>query len=171
MAVRNIVLYPDEPLTQVAVAVTKFGPALVELVDDMFETMYSHDGVGLAGPQVGVSKRLFVLHEPDGEKMCLVNPEILDSDGIEEGQEGCLSLPEIYVQVPRATRVRVRAKDVRGADLEFEASGFLARIIQHENDHLDGKIMLDRVDILTRHAKLQEWNEIRGRHLSEAARS
>ncbi|HRI89594.1 MAG TPA: peptide deformylase [Candidatus Hydrogenedentes bacterium] len=166
----NIVMYPDDPLTQVAAPVEHVGAAIQRLAEDMFETMYSSEGVGLAGPQVGVAKRIFVLHEPDGEKMCLINPEILEMDGSEEGQEGCLSLPEIYVQVPRATRVRVRALNEKGMQLEFEAHDFLARIIQHEYDHLNGAIMLDRVDILTRHSKLQEWVDIRGRLLSAGTR-
>ncbi len=163
MAVLNVVLYPDDPLTQVAAPVRSFTPKLAELAENMFETMYAFDGVGLAGPQVGVRKRLFVLHEPDGEKMCLVNPEILEREGNETGSEGCLSLPEIYVDVPRASRIVVRAQDVEGNEKEFEAEDFLARIIQHELDHLEGIIFLDRVDVLTQHAKLQEWEEARSR--------
>lgn len=171
MSVLNVVLYPDEPLTQVAKPVENVGPKIQRLVEDLFETMYAHEGVGLAGPQVGVSKRLFVLHEPEGAKMCLINPEISELEGEEEGQEGCLSLPEIYVQVPRATSLHVRALDENGAPVEFDAHGFLARIIQHELDHLDGKIILDRIDILTRHAKMQEWEEVRGRLLAGGVRS
>ena len=93
--------------------------------------------------------------------MCLVNPEILDEEGGEVGDEGCLSVPQIYAPVKRATRIRVRAQDPSGKELDFEARDFLARIIQHETDHLDGHIFLDRVDILTRQAKLQEWEEVR----------
>lgn len=170
MSVLSVVLYPDEPLTQVAKPVENVGPKIQRLVEDLFETMYAHEGVGLAGPQVGVSKRLFVLHEPEGAKMCLINPEISGLEGEEDGQEGCLSLPEIYVQVPRATSLHVRALDETGAPVEFDAHGFLARIIQHELDHLDGKIILDRVDILTRHAKMQEWEEVRGRLLAGGVR-
>src|ERR1051325_917815 len=107
MAVLSIVLYPDDPLTKVASPIENIGPKIQRLSEDMFETMYAHEGVGLAGPPGGIAKRIFVLHEPDGEKMCLVNPEISELEGSEEGQEGCLSLPEIYVQVPRATRLLV----------------------------------------------------------------
>ena len=170
MSELSVVLYPDDPLTKVASPIDRVGPKIQQLAEDMFETMYANDGVGLAGPQVGVSKRIFVLHEPDGAKMCLINPEISELDGEEEGQEGCLSLPEIYVQVPRATSLLVRALDETGAEVEFEAHDFLARIIQHELDHLDGKIMLDRVDILTRHAKLQEWEDVRERLLADGVR-
>ncbi|MDZ4861333.1 MAG: peptide deformylase [Candidatus Hydrogenedentes bacterium] len=170
MSVLNIVFYPDDPLTQVAAPIDRVGPAIQRLVEDMFETMYASEGVGLAGPQVGVAKRLFVLHEPDGEKMCLINPEITELEGRDVGQEGCLSLPEIYVQVPRATRIHVRALNEKGEPVDFEATDFLARIIQHEFDHLNGALILDRVDVLTRHAKMQEWEDIRGRLLATGTR-
>jgi peptide deformylase len=166
MSILNVVLYPDDPLTKVSAPVESHGPELVDLAENMFETMYAFEGVGLAAPQVGLAMRLFVLHEPDGRKMCLVNPEILEREGEESGQEGCLSLPEIYIQVPRATRIGVRAQDVHGETHEFEAHDFLARIIQHELDHLDGVIFLDRVDVLTRHAMMQEWQDIRNRLLT-----
>jgi len=169
MSVLNVVLYPDDPLTKHSEPVDIFGPELAELASSMFETMYAFDGVGLAAPQVGLAKRLFVLQEPDGEKMCLVNPEIVEREGEEYGQEGCLSLPDIYVQVPRATRIGVRAHDVYGEPLEFEAHDFLARIIQHELDHLDGVIFLDRVDVLTQNAMLQEWQGIRARLLASSS--
>lgn len=169
MSVLNVVLYPDDPLTKTSAPVESFGPGLAELAASMFETMYAFDGVGLAAPQVGLEKRLFVLQEPEGEKMCLVNPEITEREGEEFGQEGCLSLPDIYVQVPRATRIGVKAQDVYGEPLEFEAHDFLARIIQHELDHLDGVIFLDRVDVLTQNAMLQEWKGIRERLLASSA--
>ena len=168
MSILNMVLYPDDPLTQMAepYAKSEFGPDLVRLAQDMLETMETYEGVGLAGPQVGVAKRIFVLREPDGPKMCLVNPELQESDGAEEGEEGCLSLPKIYTEVTRATWLKVRAYDVYGKRHEFEAEDFLARIIQHENDHLDGIIFLDRIDVVSRQAKLQEWDEVRGRMMS-----
>jgi peptide deformylase len=171
MSILNVVLYPDDPLTQVAEHVTEFGPELERFVEDMFETMHAYEGVGLAAPQVGVSKRLFVLHEPEGQKMCLVNPEILEAEGTEESSEGCLSLPQIYVPVQRATRIQVRAKDPGGRTREFEATDLLARIIQHETDHLDGIVVLDRTNILSRQAALQEWEGVRERLLSGAGRS
>ena len=169
MSVLNVVLYPDDPLTRSAAPVDSFTPELMDLAANMFETMYAFEGVGLAAPQVGLTKRLFVLHEPEGQKMCLVNPEILEREGEESGQEGCLSLPEIYIHVPRATRIAVRAQNIEGETLEFEARDFLARIIQHELDHLDGIIFLDRVDVLTRHAMIQEWQDIRSRLLATSA--
>lgn len=162
MATREIVLYPDAPLREVAQPVEVFDKKLRMLADDMFETMYAHEGVGLAAPQIGVSRRLFVLHEPEGKKMCLVNPQIVDSDGHEIGREGCLSLPEMYYdEVPRFTRILVEAQDVRGEPLRFEARDFLARIIQHEADHLEGVMCFDRLDILSRQAAIKEWDDHR----------
>ena len=98
--------------------------------------------------------------------MCLVNPEILEQEGEAIGSEGCLSIPEIYADVPRATRIQVSALDPYGTPLEFEARDYLARIIQHEYDHLDGIMIFDRVDVLTRHALLQDWEKVRERLLS-----
>jgi len=161
MALCDIVLYPDDPLTQKAEAFDTIGPEVAELAADMLETMETFVGVGLAGPQVGVSKRIIVLREPEHEPMCLVNPEISQMQGRVEGEEGCLSLPQIYAMVPRATRIRVRGFDERGRPLNFVARDFLARIIQHECDHLEGIVFPDRLDILSREATLREWDAVR----------
>ncbi len=169
MAVKRILYYPDEPLTVKAKPVASFGAKLERLVEDLFETMRAYEGVGLAAPQLGVSKRVFVLQEPEGEPMCFVNPEILEQEGREEAEEGCLSMPRVYAQVPRATRLKVRAQDALGEEFEMEALDFLARIIQHECDHLDGILFPERLDIITRQDKLQEWAEVREQLLAEAA--
>lgn len=161
MAVMDMVLYPDDPLTLKAAPVEDFGPNVPKLAEDMLETMHAYQGVGLAAPQVGIQQRLFVLCEPEGEPMCLVNPEIIASDGTEEGEEGCLSIPRVYAMVPRSVEIRVRAHDPYGKQLEFEASHFLARIIQHELDHLDGIVFPDRLDIITRQDVLSQWKEVR----------
>lgn len=171
MAVMEILLYPEAPLTEAAAPVVKFGSELKQLAGDMLETMESHMGVGLAATQVGVRRRLVVLCEPEGEPMYLVNPEIIEMDGKEYGEEGCLSLPEVYANVPRATRIRVHAQDLDGNPLDFEAHDFLARIIQHECDHLQGKVFPDRLDALTRDAVLDEWSAVRARLLSETTAS
>jgi peptide deformylase len=134
----------------------------------MIETMHAYEGVGLAGPQVGLSRRIFVLQEPEGKPMCFINPEILEREGSQDGEEGCLSLPHIYCSVPRATRIRVRALNEFGKPFELEARDFLARIIQHEYDHLDGVMILERVDVITRQEKIEEWDQIR-RQLAAAA--
>ncbi|MBX7258609.1 MAG: peptide deformylase [Candidatus Hydrogenedentes bacterium] len=169
MAKMNIVLYPDGPLTKVATPYDQIGPEVAKLAADMFDTMYAQEGVGLAGPQVGVGKRIFVLHDPETDtKLCLVNPELSEHQGEALGSEGCLSLPELYAEIPRATRIHVRALDQFGKPLEFDAKDFLARIIQHENDHLDGIVILDRVDVLTRFALQQDWDRIRERMLNGA---
>lgn len=162
MAVLDIVLFPDAPLKAKADPYETVGREAAKLAADMFETMKEYDGCGLSGPQVGVLKRILVLHEPETEtQMCLINPEIVESEGRELAEEGCLSFPRVYAEVPRATRIRVRALNERGARLDFEVIGMLARIIQHETDHLEGIVFLDRLDVLTHEAKLQEWMEVR----------
>ena len=169
MAVKRVLYYPDEPLRAKAKPVENFGGKLERLVEDLFDTLRAYEGVGLAAPQVGVSKRVFVLTEPEGEPMCFINPEILEREGRAEAEEGCLSMPRIYAQVPRATRLKVRALDALGEEFEMEALDFLARIIQHESDHLDGILFPERLDLITRQEKLQEWAEVREQLLAEAA--
>ena len=161
MAILKIHYYPDKVLTRKAEPVTDFGPELEALAQDMLETMDESEGVGLAAPQVGVSKRLLVLCEPEGEPICLVNPVIEESEGREYGEEGCLSLPQMYARVARATRVKVRAQDLLGEPVEFEAHDFLARIIQHECDHLDGIVFPDRLDVFTREELIEQWEVVR----------
>lgn len=161
MSVLDLTLYPDDPLTKTAKPFDQFGPDLVKLADDMLDTMRAFDGVGLAGPQVGLAKRIFVLCEPDSEPMCLVNPEIVEQEGRESGEEGCLSMPRIYAPVPRATFVKVKAFNPHGEAMEFEARDFLARIIQHEYDHLEGVLFPDRLDILSREDLYQQWADVR----------
>ena len=168
MSVLSVVLYPDAPLTQKAKPFDKFGPEVVQLAEDMLETMHAHDGVGLAGPQVGLAKRIFVMQPPDGEPVCLVNPELVRMEGEVEGEEGCLSIPRVYSdRVPRASLVEVKAFDETGTPVHFEARDFVARIIQHEYDHLEGKFFFDRLDIISRDAVLQEWQAVRA-ELEEA---
>lgn len=171
MPTLNVVYFPDPPLSETSAPVERFDTKLQRLADDMLETMGEYEGVGLAAPQVGVLKRMFVLRAPEGDPMCLVNPEILDSEGSEEGEEGCLSMPTIYAQVNRATWIHVKAFDVRGAPLDFEATDFVARIIQHEVDHLNGILFPERLDIITRQAKLAEWAEVRERLIAERAQA
>jgi peptide deformylase len=167
MALRKIVYFPDDPLTQRARPVENFGERLQRLADDMIETMRSYEGVGLAAPQIGLSKRLFVVQEPDAEPICFVNPEIISMDGQTEGEEGCLSMPGIYAKVPRAARLLVRAQELTGEVFEMEAEDFLARVIQHETDHLNGILFPERLDIITRQEKLEEWARRRAEILAE----
>ncbi len=163
MAILDIVYYPDAPLTSKAepFSEVELGNDLYALATNMVETMFTHDGVGLAGPQVGLSKRIFVLCEPDADPMCFINPEISELEGREEGEEGCLSMPKIYAMVPRATKLRIKALNESGESVDMVAENFLARIIQHEYDHLNGVMFPDRLDIITREHLLREWLEMR----------
>jgi peptide deformylase len=127
------------------------------LIDDMFETMYAARGIGLAAPQVGRSERLAVV-DVDDEPMVLINPEILESSSAtEKAEEGCLSIPDVYGDVERPKGVRVRAMDRDGNVFEREASGLLARCMQHEIDHLHGKMFIDYMSVLKKRAAMSQW--------------
>jgi peptide deformylase len=155
MAVRTILHYPDKRLRIPGEPVTEFGPELEALVEDMAETMYAAPGVGLAATQLGVAKRLFIVDvatgddEPSDLKV-FVNPEILEGEGVQVWEEGCLSFPGIHEEVERSAKVKVRAQDAKGETFELEAEGLLAVAIQHENDHLDGKLMVDHLGLIRR---------------------
>jgi peptide deformylase len=151
----KIVHYPEPVLLTVGrpLADDEFGPQLSSLVDDMFETMYEAGGVGLAAPQVNVSKRLFVMDVPnEGEsnKLVLVNPEIISVEGEQVGDEGCLSFPGLYQVVKRDMRVIVRAQDITGETIEHDLTDLAARCVLHETDHCDGIVFLDRMTTLKR---------------------
>lgn len=140
MALREIRLQGDPVLEKECRPVKEITPRLKELIDDMFETMYEANGVGLAAPQVGVLRRICIVDigEEDGQAYVLINPEILESEGEQTGDEGCLSLPGKAAQVTRPNRVRIRAFDEEMKEYEMEAEGLLARAFCHEIDHLDG---------------------------------
>lgn len=152
MALLNILHFPDPRLRTVAQPVTTFDAELKTLVSDMFETMYEAPGIGLAATQVDVHKRLLVMDisEDKSDPKVLINPEILQSEGEEEMDEGCLSVPGYYETVRRADKVRVRAQDVSGAFFEIDAEGLEAVCIQHEMDHLEGKLFVDYISNLKR---------------------
>ncbi len=137
----------DEVLRTVATPVEKFDKKLRYLVDDMFETMYDAEGIGLAAPQVGESIRLLVVDvsdiEEDKEPTAFINPEIIDSTGSSTVEEGCLSIPGAREEVTRPERIRVKYNDVDGKQFEEEFSGWMARVLQHEIDHLDGVLFID----------------------------
>jgi peptide deformylase len=156
----TIVKYPDPVLAQPAEPVTEFNDELRKLVSDMFETMHDGQGVGLAAPQVGVSKRLIVIDlsgdkNPE-ERIVLVNPEIIESEGRQNGEEGCLSFPEIREKVVRAARVKVRAQNEHGEWFEQEGEELLSRCFQHEIDHVDGKLFIYRMSPLKRDIALRK---------------
>ncbi len=155
MAIRTILHYPDKRLRNPGLPVSDFGPELQVLIDDMAETMYAAPGVGLAAPQIGVSKRLFIVDVATGEDepsdlRVFVNPEFVAKEGKVSWEEGCLSFPGVHEDVKRAERVTVRALDRHGEPFELEADGLLAIAVQHEYDHLEGKLMIDHLSVLKR---------------------
>jgi peptide deformylase len=152
MALLNILHFPDSRLRTVAKAVTEFDAELKQLVSDMFETMYEAPGIGLAATQVDRHIRLLVMDvsEARNQPRCLINPEIIESDGEEEMDEGCLSVPGFYEKVRRAEHIRVRTQNQDGEVSEFEAEGIEAVCIQHEMDHLEGKLFVDYLSNLKR---------------------
>jgi peptide deformylase len=156
MALLKIVHYPEPVLLTVGkpVGEEEFNEDLRRLVGDMFETMYAAGGVGLAAPQVAVSKRLFVMDCSGGEdpaqKIALINPEIIAQEGEQTGDEGCLSFPGIYTQVKREIRTVVRYQDVFGNWQELDGTDLTARCVLHETDHCDGIVFLDRMTMLKR---------------------
>lgn len=145
MALLPILEYPDPRLRERALPVTEFDEALSRLIDDMLETMYVAPGIGLSATQVNVRKRLLVIDmsETHDDPHVFVNPEILSREGIAKTEEGCLSVPGIFDQVERAAKVRVRAQDRRGELFERDLEGLLAVCLQHEMDHLEGKLFVD----------------------------
>ena len=166
MAIRQIYYLGDEVLRVPGEAVSEFDDELRALVKDMFETMYHAEGIGLAAPQVGLSLRLCVLDVRDDEgsdaaRLALVNPEVVRaSHQTDKATEGCLSIPGLEEFVTRPARVTVRATDPNGEPIEVEADGLLARALQHELDHLDGVLFIDRVSPLKRRMLLKKWKKI-----------
>ncbi len=152
MAIREIVEFPDPRLRTKAQPVVAFDAELRQLVADMFETMYDAPGIGLAATQIDVHRQLLVLDvsEEKNAPMVIINPRIVSSEGSQVYQEGCLSVPGIFADVERADRIRVEARDVDGKDVVIEADGLLAVCIQHEMDHLDGKLFVDYLSPLKR---------------------
>lgn len=162
--VREIVKYPDPVLQKPSEKVTEFDAELKTLVDDMFESMYAAHGIGLAAPQIGVSKRLTVLdlsfQKNPEEKIVLINPEIVSREGKQVEEEGCLSLPDIREKVSRAAKVRVKAQDVTGKWFELDGAELLARAFQHEIDHLDGVLFIFRLSMLKKDLALRKIRKL-----------
>ena len=171
MARLPILEYPDPRLRIRAEPVTKFDTELKTLVADMFETMYAAPGIGLAATQVNVHKRLLVCDVGIDRKepYCLINPEIIRAEGKTNAEEGCLSVPEYYDFVDRAAVIRVRAVDLDGKPYELDAEGMLAVCIQHEMDHLDGKLFVDYLSDLKRERLKKKAAKKAKRAASDAA--
>lgn len=152
MAIRKIIYLPDPRLRKISSPIETFDEKLHTLIDDMFDTMYDARGVGLAAPQIGINIRLSVVDVigDKSQKLVLVNPEIIASEGQIEYQEGCLSVPGVYDKIYRAEKVTLRAQDKHGNFYEMEADGLLGECFQHEIDHLNGKLFVDALSPLKR---------------------
>lgn len=152
MSILTILEFPDERLRKIATPVKHIDEKIKTLTEDMLETMYYSKGVGLAATQVNVQQRIIVIDvsEEKNSPMCLINPEIIEKDGIKESEEGCLSVPNFYEKVKRAEHIRVTALDKEGKRFEFEATDLLAVCVQHEMDHLQGKLFVDYLSPLKR---------------------
>ena len=156
MSLLDIRVLGDTILRQPTQVVGTVTPELRKLIDDMFDTMYAAKGIGLAAPQVGRLERLSVI-DVDDQRLVLINPEIVTADGKVKGEEGCLSIPEVYGDVERAAHVVVRAIDADGKPYELDARDLLARCLHHEIDHLHGKLFIDYLSRLKRHAAMNKW--------------
>lgn len=160
----KIVKYPDPVLSRPGEPITEFDAELRQLIANMFETMYAGQGVGLAAPQVGISKRIVVIDLSVGkdpkDKLVLVNPEIILREGRQYGEEGCLSFPDIGEKVSRAAKVRIRAQDGKGKWFEMDGEEVLARCFQHEIDHLDGMLFIFRMSALKRDLVLRKIRKL-----------
>lgn len=152
----DIRVYGDPILRQPTQVVGTVTPELRKLIDNMFETMYAAKGIGLAAPQIGRIERLSVV-DVDNQPFVLINPEILTLDGKVKGEEGCLSIPEVYGDVERAAHVVVRAMDADGNAYEIDGRDLLARCLQHEIDHLHGKLFIDYLSVLKRRSAMNKW--------------
>jgi peptide deformylase len=156
----KILKYPDPVLSRPGEPVTEFDAELRKLIADMFETTYAEQGIGLAAPQVGVSKRLTVIDLSMGkkpkDKLIIINPEIIFREGKQYEEEGCLSFPEIREKVARAAKVRIRAQDERGKWFEMDGDELLSRCFQHEIDHVDGMLFIFRMSALKRDLSLRK---------------
>lgn len=162
MAIRKITEYPSPVLAQTGEPVTKFDDELKALIDDMFETMYDDEGVGLAAQQIGLAMQLFVM-DCEGIKLVAANPQIIATDGEQSSTEGCLSLGKVPAVLVRAEKATLRAQDVNGEWFEQEAEGYAARCFQHETDHCNGKLFIDHLPkarremVVKRFKKEKKW--------------
>lgn len=160
MALLEIVEYPAKVLAQLGAPVEVFDEKLEKLVADMFETMYAAEGVGLAAPQVDLSLRLFVM-DCNGLKLIAANPEIIVAEGEQNGDEGCLSVGKVHTPLKRASRVVLRAQDMRGEFFEREATGLTARCFLHETDHCDGLLFINRLTPLKREMVRKRFQKLK----------
>jgi peptide deformylase len=167
MAIYEVVHLPHPVLRQVAEPVTVFDAELKTLINDMIETMYHANGIGLAAPQIALAKRIAVIDvsREGNQPFCIINPEILEREGLEDMEAGCLSVPGAYEKVPRAVRVKVRAQDVEGKFFEIDTDGLLAHCLQHEIDHLNGKLIVDYLSPLKRKMAMKKLEKHKRREI------
>lgn len=165
MAIHSIIHLPDPRLRAPTEIITVFDAALQQLIDDMFETMYAAKGIGLAAPQIAINKKLAVIDVSNAKSstLCLINPNIVDRRGEALMEEGCLSVPGVYDKAPRALWVKLSALDRNGKSYEIEAEDLLAHCIQHEVDHLNGKLFLDYLSPLKRQLARKKLEKIKKR--------
>lgn len=173
MALLEILHHPDIRLRKKAAPVTAVDETIRQLVDDMFETMYDAHGIGLAATQINVHQRVVVidLSEEKDEPLCFINAEILSKEGSVEHEEGCLSVPEYYEKVTRAEKIRVKALDKEGNSFEMDADGLLAICVQHELDHLDGKLFVDYLSSLKQQRVRKKLEKLKRQQAEASAKA
>ncbi len=167
--VRDIVIYPDKRLKQISKEVTEFDSELHELLDDMYDTMVSKSGVGLAAIQIGVAKRALIINLPDDDNedaiqvkedtLEIINPVFIKKEGSCKHQEGCLSIPKVYEDIERAEHVVLEYQDRHGKKFTIDDNEFLAIALQHEVDHLDGKVFIEKLSFIKRKKFEKEWKK------------
>jgi len=152
VAILPILEFPDDRLRKKAAVIKTVDKKIRQLVDDMTETMYKAEGIGLAATQVNVHLRVIMIDvsEENNDPLCLINPELIEKEGVEESEEGCLSVPNFFENIKRAERIKIKALNRDGQGYELEADGLLAVCIQHEMDHLEGKLFVDYLSSLKR---------------------
>lgn len=165
MALLSVLQFPDKKLRNKALPVEKFDASLLQIVDDMFETMYEQSGVGMAAIQVDIKLRIIVIDvsEDKSAPLCVINPEIFFREGVQEEFEGCLSFPGVFDKVDRSDKIRFRAQDQHGKTYEMDAEGILSICIQHELDHLDGILFIDHLSRLKQDRLRKKLDKIRSR--------
>ena len=154
-----IIIPPDERLNKKTEPIEYITDEIITLLDDMYETMVAHDGIGLAAPQIGKNLRIAVVEVEEGDRFDFINPEIIERKGTSIDVEGCLSIPETYGTVERADEVTIRYYDREGSEMEVTAYGYLARAFQHEIDHLEGKLFIDQVIEIIKPEDLERYME------------
>lgn len=165
----TLVKYPDPRLRETCRPVERFDSRIRALTEKMFALMYESNGVGMAGPQAGVAIRLFCANptgEPSAERV-YINPELVDNQGEQEGDEGCLSFPGVFCKIKRYETTIIRAQDLDGATFEETAEGLLARILQHERDHLDGRLLVDRMSPVARIANRRSLKDLQAEYAGQ----